>query len=137
MIVSSSQVWRVTWMGNSHPSEPWRVDFARWGVALSCKKQIRSCFPFSFSARRLVEISSDGTTISNNLPMNNSSDAQHHLVGLKIRLRRYYTCLTMANPLTMGPIVNIQQALLITSNNIVELRIEVINSMQASTLCCS
>ena len=35
-------------------------------------------------------------------------------------LRRYYTCLTRANPLTMGPIVNIQQPLLITSNKIVE-----------------
>ena len=69
-----------------------------------------------------VEVTSDGTAIWKNLPMNNPidapPDAQHHLLGMRVRLNCCYACLTSAKPLTSVRIVNIQHPLLIISDKI-------------------
>ncbi len=58
-----------------------------------------------------VEIRSDGATIWKNFLVNNPIDAppnaQHHLLGMQIRLRCCYACLISAKPLASVRVVNL------------------------------
>ena len=72
-----------------------------------------------------VEVSGDRAAIRHQLSMDNSShappDAQHHLLRMNVRSGRCHSGFATAEPLSTTGIVDVQDPLLIPSNEVAQL----------------